>query len=427
MLTPLSAPLSAPITASTETPTLTADLIALHEVTLELAGYDGEDALHRRAVELACIRLHYDRAALFLVDVQGGALIGTYGTDPSGTVRSEYQFYEEDEPTRWTHEVDRMGGAILWEDAPLYDWEDQVGTGWKAAAALTHEGRTLGYLIIDNLTRQAAPRPYEIDLLKRYAGALAFLIALLRRRQRAADTALDHQRLRVALQKEQEWSELKTRMMIRIAHEFRTPLAIISLTAETIERYFDRISPEQRVVKLAQIRQQVRELTVRLEDINAIRHVPQAMAQRRITFGVREILQDVVLHLTQYEAAARVQVFIAPDAATVTADRYLLDTALTHIVSNALKYSPADQPIHIHVRRESDDIVIDIIDTGIGIPDEEMPHIFDPFFRAHNVEVTRGLGLGLSIARQALYAHGGTLLLRSRLGAGTTATLRLPA
>jgi signal transduction histidine kinase len=99
---------------------------------------------------------------------------------------------------------------------------------------------------------------------------------------------------------------------------------------------------------------------------------------------------------------------------------------IDNLVSNALKYSPADKSIWIDLSRDDARMVLRVQDEGIGIPDEDLKHLFEPFHRASNVGTISGTGLGLSITKHAVDLHGGTIVPESQPGVGTTFTVTLP-
>ena len=108
-------------------------------------------------------------------------------------------------------------------------------------------------------------------------------------------------------------------------------------------------------------------------------------------------------------------------------DEKLLRHIFGNLLSNAIKYSPSGGVVRFVVERDGDDTVFQVIDQGIGIPAEEIPHLFESFHRASNVGAIQGTGLGLAIVKNAVHTHGGSIEVASRLGEGTAFTVRLPA
>jgi signal transduction histidine kinase len=108
-------------------------------------------------------------------------------------------------------------------------------------------------------------------------------------------------------------------------------------------------------------------------------------------------------------------------------DRKLLRRAVTNLLTNAIKYSPAGSPVDVELACADGQAVIRVSDRGIGIPEDDLRRLFEPFHRAANVGKIQGTGLGLAIARQAVELHSGTINVESQLGRGTTFILTLPA
>lgn len=245
-----------------------------------------------------------------------------------------------------------------------------------------------------------------------------------RRRKEHADRL--YLQVQTELQKEQELSELKTQMMIRIGHEFRTPLTIIRTAGDILQDYLDRLSPEKRKEKIGQIFEQVNHLTTMLDDISFIVR-GQAADLELSTFRLDEMCEDIA---ATYKG--RVQVMTG-DVHLVHADRRGIRTIITELVQNALKYSQADTPILIDLWRNGADLRLRVIDRGIGIPLDDQRRLFDPFFRAGNVGEVSGLGLGLTIVQDIVKLHGGVVYIDSSENdpdnpdaTGTQVTVQLP-
>jgi signal transduction histidine kinase len=108
-------------------------------------------------------------------------------------------------------------------------------------------------------------------------------------------------------------------------------------------------------------------------------------------------------------------------------DEKLLHHIFSNLLSNALKYSPTGGEVRFDVRRENSSTVFEVTDQGIGIPPDEIGHLFESFHRASNVGAIQGTGLGLAIVKNAVDMHGGSIEVRSKLGEGTTFRVSLPA
>jgi two-component system sensor histidine kinase BaeS len=134
--------------------------------------------------------------------------------------------------------------------------------------------------------------------------------------------------------------------------------------------------------------------------------------------------------LTQLAVASSADISVAAAGdLRLHADPVRLRQAVGNLVTNAVRHTPPDGRITLRARRDREEVVIEVDDTGSGIAPEDVPHVFDRFWRADRSRsrATGGRGLGLAIARQLVEAHGGTVSVASTLGVGTTFTMRVPA
>jgi signal transduction histidine kinase len=141
-------------------------------------------------------------------------------------------------------------------------------------------------------------------------------------------------------------------------------------------------------------------------------------------------LADLVRRVSaEADAISRRRVVVLPSIPELIGEwnRRAIEHMVANLLENALKYSLDEQNVLVTVGCDGDYAVLEVIDDGIGIPPAEQGHVFERGYRASNVTArVRGTGLGLAGARQIAENHGGTITLRSELGAGTTLTVRLP-
>ncbi len=249
------------------------------------------------------------------------------------------------------------------------------------------------------------------------------------RRKQAEEALREQEHLRVALQKEQELSELKSKMMVRISHEFRTPLTVISTSGELLEHYFDRMNPAKRQEHIQKIRREIRRLTRMLEDMAYVVRSAQAPQSRstRSRFDLVRLCQTLLDEFRQAEGIQHTIVLEADRREyTIAGDEGLVMTMIDNLLSNAVKYSPAGSTITVSVRQKAQDCLLSVRDEGIGVPEPDQERIFEPFFRSSNIDEVSGMGLGLSIVRDAVAWHGGTIDVESTPGEGAIFTVHLP-
>lgn len=129
---------------------------------------------------------------------------------------------------------------------------------------------------------------------------------------------------------------------------------------------------------------------------------------------------------TVWGSGHKFHVIINADCGTAMLDEILFRRILENLLTNAFRYTSAGGTVSLNVNRDSNRLLMVIMDTGIGIPEEDQKLIFDEFYRGRNVEARRGLGLGLTIVHEALLRMGGTITLTSRIGEGTTMRVEIP-
>lgn len=236
------------------------------------------------------------------------------------------------------------------------------------------------------------------------------------------------QGLRVALEKERELNELKSRFASMVSHEFRTPLAIITSSSELLQQYNDRLSAERKQEHFHQIHVQIRHLVSLLDDVLALSRA------QTITIGMSaelvnlealclEIIGEIQAISSDHHIRFQV---IGDHKPELWLDVKLIRQAITNLLSNAVKYSPNGGQITFDLIYETDATILRIQDEGIGIPQDDQQRLFEVFHRAKNVGTISGTGLGLPIVKQAVEAHGGTIQFESEMNVGTTFTVHLP-
>ncbi|HEX6731103.1 MAG TPA: ATP-binding protein, partial [Pyrinomonadaceae bacterium] len=220
------------------------------------------------------------------------------------------------------------------------------------------------------------------------------------------------------------------RLAAGVVHEINNPLATISACAESLERRVQEgtfgNSPDVEDLKeyLGLIRSEAfrcKTITMGLLDFSRTR------ASEHITVDLGDVINSAARLLSHQKRNADVDVRIevAESLAPISGDPGQLQQAIIALATNALDAMPERGVLTIAARNQTDAVVVDVIDTGVGIPTDNLPKIFEPFFTTK--EVGRGTGLGLAVCYGILTEHGGTLDVQSSVGYGTTFTITLPA
>ncbi|HEX2907130.1 MAG TPA: ATP-binding protein, partial [Phototrophicaceae bacterium] len=232
--------------------------------------------------------------------------------------------------------------------------------------------------------------------------------------------------LQIALQKEQELNHIRAQMLLRLGHEFRTPLAVIQTAAEILSRYLDRLSPNQRQDYFLQINQQIRQLVDIMDDVSrTVRADGSPLAFAPSQFDGAALLQIITERFHQRHTGHQLIVTVTGDLHTLWGDAYLIDQIITNLLSNAVKYSDCTATIGLEMRLQDTLLVVRVQDEGIGILPTDAPHIFEPFYRGSNTGNVSGLGMGLSQVRDAVELHQGAIILENQPN-GTAFTVHLP-
>lgn len=211
-----------------------------------------------------------------------------------------------------------------------------------------------------------------------------------------------------------------------ISHELKTPLSVLKGELEVTLK------------KIRSTQEYERALHSSLEEVNRLGSIVENLLTLARFDAKTTTLHAQTIDLNQLikDAVEAIQVLAVQKDITlqsnsahtvdILADKNQLKRLVLNILDNAIKYTPAGGKISVDLRQGKNSVDIDIADTGIGIPEKELPHIFDRFYRVDKSRSTVGFGLGLSIAQSIALAHGGKIFARANLSQGTVFTVSLP-
>lgn len=235
--------------------------------------------------------------------------------------------------------------------------------------------------------------------------------------------------LRRALDREHELGKLRSRFITVASHEFRTPLAVMMTASDLVKNYGQRMTEERRDKHLDQIQQEIKKLTRLLQDVLTVNQGVEGSAQDYYPkrFELAQFCRVILDEARAEDKDGHQFRLLAPEAGLwVMMDQKLVQDILTNLLSNAVKYSPGGSTITLEINSSDTQVVINVQDDGIGIPEDDQKHLYEAFHRASNVREIGGTGLGLTIVKQAAERHGGSISVRSRLGLGSTFTVTIP-
>ena len=249
-------------------------------------------------------------------------------------------------------------------------------------------------------------------------------------RMRTAELYEANKELTKALEKEREINELKSRIVLNVSHGFKTPLTSILSSAQLLQMYAEKDHPfKQKIAKHAmKIENSVRALNNLLTsvlffgkaDANKMEFKPKKMF---LGAFVKELL-DTVKAGIENDVTIKTELGDLPK--TIVSDSEILYQTFENLLSNAVKYSKDGSEVLFKLDYKNGHLYGTVVDNGIGIPKSEQSQLFDRFFRAKNVGIVEGSGLGLSIVKKCIEVMGGEIDFSSEVNKGTTFEVKIP-
>lgn len=216
------------------------------------------------------------------------------------------------------------------------------------------------------------------------------------------------------------------------AHDLRTPLTSILGQADLMRAHLSHASlppADWLRARVESVRSGALRMAVMVEELLDVARLQMghALELQMETVDVGAVVREVAQAWQERAERDSVRLFVdAPAGLVVPADRIRLQRVVENIVGNAIKYSPLSTPVQVTVRRQDDTVAITVQDQGVGIPAEELPLLFTPFYRASTSQGTPGIGLGLAGAKTIVNQHGGQITIESSVGVGTMVAVTLP-
>jgi signal transduction histidine kinase len=224
---------------------------------------------------------------------------------------------------------------------------------------------------------------------------------------------------------------MRRELVANVSHDLRSPIASIQGYLETVSMKDGDLDPEERQRYITTALKNTKRLNTLVSELFELSKLETKQIDPTIeSFPLAELVQDVVM---QYEPRADEQgidlrVRMPERHVRVAADIGLVERALSNLIDNAIHYTPEGGEVRVRLDNEQTEVCVEVADTGPGIPEDDLPHIFERFYR---VEKSRdrdrgGAGLGLAIAKTILELHDRTLEVESTVGEGTLFRFRLP-
>lgn len=234
--------------------------------------------------------------------------------------------------------------------------------------------------------------------------------------------------IRKSLEKEKELNELKSRFVSMASHEFRTPLSTILSSVSLVQKYDGPENEEKRDKHISRIKSAVNNLTGILNDFLSLDKLETGKVENNpVEFDIVKFSEEMTEEMQAVAKKGQNVIYKHSGKNTrAVADKHILKNILHNLLSNASKYSDEGTEISFNTISEKTNLKIEVIDRGIGIPEEEKQHMFERFFRAKNAVNIGGTGLGLNIVKKYTELLDGEIRFESKAGEGTTFTLLIP-
>jgi signal transduction histidine kinase len=213
-----------------------------------------------------------------------------------------------------------------------------------------------------------------------------------------------------------------------VSHDLRNPLSVIHGHAGLLRKAFETTGIDGNLqVSVNAISRSADRMNVMIGDlVDAAQWEGGAIVLQRESVPLKLFLEGLLTRVAPIIAIDRIHMEVSPALPPVCADYARLERVLLNLLSNALKYSPPDTPVLVRACQDDGQVQIAVRDYGRGIAPEDLPHLFERFYRTSGTGTMEGIGLGLYITKLLVEAHGGAIRMESTPGKGSTFTFTLP-
>jgi two-component system, OmpR family, sensor histidine kinase KdpD len=306
----------------------------------------------------------------------------------------------------------RVAAILKAHSASIVLGDDAEPSATGAPIELVAGGRRVGTL---ELVEGSEP---NLHARRRLLPALASLLAVAVDRERLANDAFEAEALRRS-------DTIKTAVLRAVSHDLRSPLTAIRAAGDGLEDETLVLTAEDRRELVDTIRVEVRRLERVVDNLLALSRLQAgAVAPVPEVWTVEDLVYGALNEVGR--STERVNVSVPADAPPVLVDAVQVRQILVNLIDNALKFSPPKSPVSVRVTRTRKEVIVRVIDQGRGVPENELEHVFEPFYRGAPAQDQTGTGLGLAIARGFAEANGGRLWAESRPGQGACFAIALP-
>ena len=238
-----------------------------------------------------------------------------------------------------------------------------------------------------------------------------------------------YQKMEDALEKEKEYNEMQKRFINMISHEYRTPLTEIQSNSELIDLFAGKNDIESIGKSTERIRLSVTALNHLVEDVIAFsKSIRESVNINYMPVNIIELINNIADEISLIDKDNHnIQIIKETDSLSIETDRIIIRQIVSHLLMNAMKYSPKETDITINIKTSGTNFLFEITDRGVGISESYQKHLFDPFYKSsESVGLKSGMGLGLPLVKKFIELMKGTISVKSIKGKGSTFSCTLP-
>jgi two-component system sensor histidine kinase KdpD len=333
--------------------------------------------------------------------------------DPDGTLdvlapaATEPHFDDKERSVAdWVYRRNEMAGA---------------GTATLPGAAAIHmplpgAGGVVGVLMVGTANPEQFQIPVQRHLLETFAAQVALALERMTLAERSQQARL-----------EVEAERLRTSLLSSLSHDLRTPLGVITGAASSLRERGEHLSPETRRELLDSVLTEAERMNRLIRNLlDMIRLETGSLEVQKEWQPLEDAIGVALFRMDERMKDHPVEVKLPPDLPLVPIDAVLMEQVFINLLENTAKYTPAGSPVEITAKSELGVVQVTIADRGPGLPPGEQDRIFEKFFRGAGAEAGKGVGLGLTICRGIITAHGGRIWAEARPGGGTLMHFTLP-
>lgn len=288
-----------------------------------------------------------------------------------------------------------------------------------AVSEVQYENRIIYTGFIHDLSKEKEAE----ERLREYASELEELVEERTKSLKKTVMALSEakEEVSLSLEKEKELNQLKSRFVSMASHEFRTPLSSVQLSASLIDKYAEPYDNKNITKHVSKIKNAVSNLTTILNDFLSLERLEAGKVEPTFTaFDLVKLSEEITEEMQMMAKQDQNIIYQHTGLeSTVLLDLNLLKNCMINLISNAIKYSGENTFIEFNTEITDSQCMVTIKDNGIGIPESDHKHLFQPFFRANNTGNIPGTGLGLNIVLRYATLMRGELYFESTLHTGT--------